>query len=151
MKGATMLGTLQKLGLRPSFGRPSVSNDNAYSESLFKTMKYRPEYPVDRPFDTLEESRKWVASFVGWYNDLHRHSAIKFVTPSQRHRGEDRKLLHHRERIYRKAQQKNPERWSRKTRDWTPIGKVTLNPQQETVGNDQKLPGKNSKNVRQIA
>ncbi len=151
MKGATMLGTLQRLGIRPSFGRPSVSNDNAYSESLFKTLKYHSEYPVERPFDTLEESRKWISSFVGWYNDFHRHSAIKFVTPSQRHRGEDRTLLHSRERIYREAQQKNPERWSGKTRDWTPIEKVTLNPQQETIGNEQRSHGKKSKNVRQIA
>ncbi|EQD63658.1 transposase, partial [mine drainage metagenome] len=89
MKGATMLGTLQMLGIRPSFGRPSVSNDNAYSESLFKTLKYRPDYPVANPFDTLEEARKWVSSFTGWYNEEHRHSAIQFVTPSQRHRGED--------------------------------------------------------------
>ncbi len=146
-----MLGTLQRLGIRPSFGRPSVSNDNAYSESLFKTLKEHPEYPVERPFDTLEESRKWISFFVGGYNDFHRHSAIKFVTPSQRNRGEDRTLLHSRERIYREAQQKNPERWSGKTRDWTPIEKVTLNPQQETIGNEQRSHGKKSKNVRQIA
>ena len=151
MKGATMLGTLQMLGIRPSFGRPSVSNDNPYSESLFKTLKYRPDYPVEKPFERLEEALKWVFSFTGWYNEEHRHSAIKFVTPAQRHRGEDREILNRRDRIYQEAQKKNPERWSGKTRDWTPIGKVTLNPQRETVSNDQNLSEENSTKMRQIA
>ena len=145
-----MLGTLQMLGIRPSFGRPSVSNDNAYSESLFKTLKYRPDYPVEKPFDTLEEGRKWVSSFTGWYNEEHRHSAIKFVTPSQRHRGEDREILTRRDRTYQEAQKKNPERWSGKTRDWTPIEKVTLNPQKEVVSKDQNLKEEKSKKMRQI-
>ena len=146
-----MLGTLQMLGIRPSFGRPSVSNDNAYSESLFKTLKYRPDYPVEKPFDTLEEARKWVSCFTGWYNEEHRHSAIKFVTPSQRHRGEDLEILGQRDRIYQEAQKQNPQRWSGKTRNWTPIGKVTLNPQKEVVSNDQKLKEEESKKIRQIA
>ncbi len=66
MKGATMLATLQKLGIMPSLSRPSVSNDNPYSESLFRTLKYRPDYPV-KPFDTLEDARQWVTGFVSWY------------------------------------------------------------------------------------
>ena len=146
-----MLGMLQRLGIRPSFGRSSVSNDNAYSESLFKTMKYRPDYPVDRPFDTLEEARLWVASFVRWYNDHHRHSALKFVTPSQRHRGEDRDLLHHRTQVYQAAKQKNPERWSGDTRNWTPIEAVFLNPQRESGEKTSSSKRHLSKNVRQIA
>ena len=84
MKGATMLATLQTLGVMPSFSRPSVSNDNPYSESLFKTMKYHPQYP-QRPFESLLAARQWVATFVHWYNEEHRHSAIRYVTPSQRH------------------------------------------------------------------
>lgn len=151
MKGATMLGTLQLLGIRPSFGRPSVSNDNAYSESLFKTLKYRPDYPVENPFDSLEDARQWVSSFTGWYNEEHRHSGLKFVTPSQRHRGEDREILSQRDRIYQEAQKRNPERWSGKTRDWTPIGKVTLNPQKEPIRNDQNLNEKDPEKKRQIA
>jgi len=84
MKGATMLATMQKLGIVPSFSRPSVSNDNPYSEALFKTLKYTPAYP-SKPFKNLDEARQWVLHFVDWYNDCHRHSGIKYVTSAQRH------------------------------------------------------------------
>ena len=127
MKGATMLATLQRLGVVPSFSRPSVSNDNPYSESLFGTMKYTPAFP-SRPFDSLEAARDWVHQFVYWYNDMHRHSSIRFVTPSQRHRGEDRAILEQRTAVYRQAQQNRPERWRGDIRDWTPVGEVWLNP-----------------------
>ena len=88
MKGAAMLATLQALGVMPSLSRPSVSNDNPYSESIFKTLKYRPDYPA-RAFGTLLGARQWVGAFVNWYNLKHRHSAIRFVTPHQRHVGQD--------------------------------------------------------------
>ena len=65
MKGATMLATLQQLGVIPSFSRPSVSNDNPYSESLFRTLKYRPDYP-EQPFSGLTAARDWVQLFVNW-------------------------------------------------------------------------------------
>ena len=81
MKASTMLATLQELGVAGSFSRPRVSDDNPFSEALFRTVKYRPEYP-SRPFATLEEARSWVAWFVRWYNHEHRHSAISFVTPT---------------------------------------------------------------------
>ena len=108
-------------------------------------------YSGDKPFDSLEEARKWVSSFTGWYNEAHRHSAIKFVTPSQRHSGKDLEILNRRERIDQEAQKKNPERWPGKTRDWTPIGKVTLNPQKEVASNDPSLKEEKSKKMRQIA
>jgi len=126
MKGATMLATLQKLGVMPSFSRPSVSNDNPYSESLFKTMKYHPGYP-DKPFDNLDEARKWVAGFVHWYNNVHHHSALKFVTPNQRHRREDQTILAARHQLYKQAKAANPERWARGTRNWQPEKTVFLN------------------------
>ena len=66
MKGATMLAILQQLGIIPSFSRPSVSNDNSYSESLFRTLKYRPEYP-EQPFPVLGSARTWVTGFVDGY------------------------------------------------------------------------------------
>ena len=127
MKGATMLATLQRLGVVPSFSRPAVSNDNPFSESLFNTLKGRPGFP-EQPFDTPEAARAWVATFAAWYNDEHHHSALRFVTPAQRHRGEDTHLLARRHALYQAARAKHPERWSGSTRNWQPASTVFLNP-----------------------
>ena len=126
MRGSLLHATLQRLGVVPSFSRPSVSDDNAYSELTFKTMKYRPEYPR-APFDTLEQASAWVAWFVRWYNVEHHHSAIRFVTPEQRHHGAEVEILARRARLYEAARQRHPERWSGATRDWNAIGEVHLN------------------------
>ena len=127
MKGATMLATLQRLGVVPSFSRPSVSNDNPYSESLFKTLKYRPGY-AEKTFGQLVDARRWVTRFADWYNNEHRHSAIRFVTPAQRHAGEDNEVLRRREAVYKAAKANHPERWSGETRNWNPVRVVHLNP-----------------------
>jgi transposase InsO family protein len=127
MKGATMLATLQRLGVMPSFSRPAVSDDNPYSEALFKTLKYHTGFP-EHPFEGLQGAREWVAGFVPWYNTKHRHSALKFVTPAQRHRGEDRALLAQRQRLYEAAKAQHPARWSGSTRNWEPEQIVFLNP-----------------------
>ena len=127
MKGATMLATLQRLGITPSFSRPSVSNDNPYSESLFRTLKYAPKYPI-RPFETLEDARQWVNQLSEWYNDEHHHSGIRFVTPNQRHRGKDQAILQRRQALYLEARQKNPQRWSGDIRNWHYTEAVWLNP-----------------------
>ncbi len=97
MKGATMLATLQRLGVVPSFSRPSVSNDNPFSEAAFATLKGTP-------------------------------AALRFVTPDQRHRGEDAELLARRHALYQECRAQRPERWSGPTRNWRPVGPVTLNP-----------------------
>ena len=127
MKGATMAATMERLGIMPSFSRPRVSDDNPYSESLFRTVKYRPEYPSG-PFGSLEAARAWVEWFVDWYNHEHLHSAIGFVTPAQRHDGEDYAILERRHEIYQKARARHPERWSGNTRDWSRVESVRLNP-----------------------
>ena len=127
MKGSTMLVTLERLGVLASFSRPRVSNDNPFSESLFRTLKYRPEYPDD-PFASIAEAEAWVEGFVRWYNTEHRHSAIRFVTPEDRHRGLDREILEQRHRTYQEARQANPERWSGGIRNCDPVESVTLNP-----------------------
>jgi len=132
MKGATLLATLQELGIIPSLSRPSVSNDNPYSESIFRTLKYRPEYP-EKPFESLFNARRWVQGFVDWYNCEHLHSSIKFVTPEQRHNGEDVAILAARDEIYRKARKRNPNRWSGGTRNWEPVGDVYLNPEKQKI------------------
>jgi putative transposase len=127
MKGATMLATLQQLGVMPSLSRPSVSNDNPYSESLFKTLKYRPSYPL-KPFAQVTDARAWVTCLVEWYNHGHRHSAIRFVTPAQRHEGLDEKLLDNRKVVYETARSRNPQRWSGTTRNGQKTQVVHLNP-----------------------
>ena len=127
MTGATMVATLERLGVLPSLSRPSVSDDNPYSESLFKTLKYRPSYP-DRAFSGIDEARAWVSRFVRWYNTEHLHSAIRFVTPGCRHLGLDPAILARRSVVYEKAKRRNPRRWSGQTRDWSPITEVFLNP-----------------------
>lgn len=132
MKGATMLATLQDLGVVPTFSRPSVSNDNPFSESLFKTLKYRPDYPA-RAFKSLLAARQWVGQFVHWYNQEHRHSAIRFVTPHERHEGLENGLLQRRDDVYEAAKAANPQRWSGPTRNWQPVRVVHLNPDQSSV------------------
>lgn len=132
MKGSTMLATLQQLGVVASFSRPHVSDDNAYSESLFHTLKYRPSYP-SRPFKSIEEARAWVADFVAWYNGTHLHSGISFVTPEDRHSGRDRLLLEKRRQVYERARQRHPERWTGSTRNWDRVETVRLNPAQDAT------------------
>jgi putative transposase len=128
MKGATMLATLEQLGVAASFSRPRVSNDNAYAESLFRTCKYRPDYP-GKPFDRLEAAQAWTQKFVRWYNQEHKHSGLKFVTPAQRHAGQAAAILRHREQLYAAAKSSNPRRWSGQTRNWKLQDEVWLNPE----------------------
>ncbi|AJJ10558.1 integrase core domain protein [Yersinia rohdei] len=130
MKSQTLQMKLHELNITPSHSRPRVSNDNAYAESLFRTLKYVPTWPSSG-FKKLEEARNWVNKFTRWYNEEHRHSGIRYVTPAERHRGEDRELLKKRDELYRQAQKAHPERWSGKTRNWQPKGSVTLNPERE--------------------
>ena len=140
MKGAIMLATLQALGVAPSFSRPAVSNDNPYSESLFRTMKYRPVYPR-KAFGSLLAARQWVGQFVQWYNHEHRHSAIRFVTPAQRHGELDTELLRKRAIVYEAAQFRHPGRWSGAIRNWQPVRVVHLNPDQKVAEKDVKPKG----------
>jgi len=127
MKGETMLATMQRLGVAQSRSRPAVSNDNPYSESLFRTLKYRPQLPL-KPFENLLLARRWVTELVHWYNGEHRHSAIGFVTPDERHCGLDQALLSARSQVYEKARLSNPRRWSKQLRNWHYVEVVHLNP-----------------------
>jgi transposase InsO family protein len=126
-KGSLLTVTLDRLGIDPSYSRPRVSDDNAFAETLFRTLKYRPAYPVNG-FADLTEARDWVLAFVQWYNSEHRHSALAFVTPEQRHSGADAAILAQRHALYEQAKAEHPERWSGATRDWRRPGAVTLNP-----------------------
>jgi transposase InsO family protein len=131
MRASTMIATLQWLGVVPSFSRPHVSDDNPYSESLFRTLKHTPAYPRV-PFADIAAAQHWVSRFVRWYNEEHRHSAIRYVTPNQRHLGSEINILARRHELYQLARRSHPKRWSRDTRNWTPVGLVVLNPQRDT-------------------
>jgi putative transposase len=132
LKATTVLAMLHWLGVKPSYSRPRVSDDNAFVESLFRTAKYRPEFPA-KGFADLDEARAWAAAFVRWYNFAHRHSGIRYVSPEQRHAGEDHAILAARHALYLQARERNPRRWSGNTRNWTPIGAVALNPERDAV------------------
>ncbi len=127
MKGATLKATMEKLGVIASYSRPRVSDDNAFSESLFRTLKYCPEYPK-RPFASLDEARSWVARFAAWYNEVHLHSGIGYVTPRARHDRHDAAILEQRRAVYERARRRHPERWSGSTRAWLAPAIVRLNP-----------------------
>jgi len=127
LKATTVLAMLHWLGIKPSYSRPRVSNDNAHAEALFRTAKYRPEFPA-HGFATLAEARLWATDFVRWYNTEHRHSGIRYVTPAQRHDGYDQDILAARQQLYQAARKAHPARWSGPTRNWTAVGTVTLNP-----------------------
>ena len=128
MKGATMLATLENLGVAASFSRPRVSNDNPYAESLFRTCKYRPDYP-NKPFASIEAAQAWIHQFVHWYNQDHKHSGLKFVTPEQRHNGTATAILEQRDQVYTEARSRNPRRWAKQTRNWKLKDEVWLNPE----------------------
>jgi putative transposase len=127
MKGATMLATLYELGITPSRSRPRVSNDNPYSESMFKTIKYRPTFP-EKGFVSLEASRTWMLGLVRWYRYNHCHSGIRYLTPNQLHTGAAESILENRRKVYEEARSRMPWRWTGETRDWSMPGEVWLNP-----------------------
>ena len=144
LKATTVLAMLHWLGIKPSYSRPRVSDDNAYAEALFRTAKYRPEFPA-RGFEDLAAARAWASHFVHWYNVEHRHSGIRYVSPAQRHAGADQAILAARHALYVEARERHPARWSRHTRNWSPAGPVTLNPERESVvamaiGNTNRQP-----------
>jgi len=135
MKGSTMLQTLYTLGITPSRSRPRVSNDNPYAESIFRTCKYRPNYPMQGFIDIIV-AREWVLKFVRWYNYRHKHSGLNFITPHQRHTNQADKIFAQRDKVYRRAKENTPERWSQSTRNWSLENEVWLNPEKITQSNE---------------
>jgi len=138
MKGASLMATLHELGVASSYSRPRVSNDNAYAESIFRTCKYRPNYPY-KGFTALQDARDWVLEFAHWYNYRHKHSGIKFVTPAQRHSGEAFPIITQRKELYQFARSEKPERWSGEIRNWDMPEKVHLNPEKNDIEINQAL------------
>jgi putative transposase len=132
MRALTFQAKMGEMGVATSYSRPSVSNDNPFSEALFRTAKYARLHPIYR-FETLQQARTWIAQFVEWYNNEHRHSGIKYVTPNQRHNGEDVEILARRQRLYESAKTNNPRRWTGKTRDWVAPARVHINPLEDAA------------------
>lgn len=128
LKSQTVMQKLRDLGISSSHSRPRVSNDNAFIESMFRTLKYSPRWPSEG-FESLDAARRWANKFMSWYNNEHKHSALKFVTPAQRHRGEDVAILANRHEVYQQAKAANPQRWSGETRNWKRESVMALNPE----------------------
>lgn len=131
-KATTVLAMLHWLGIKPSYSRPRVSDDNPFVESLFRTAKYRPEFP-SKGFTDLEAARVWASRFAHWYNHAHLHSGIRYVSPADRHDGHDEQILQRRHALYLEARERNPRRWTRDTRNWSRVEVVTLNPERKDV------------------
>jgi len=118
MRASAMRVTLRRLGVRSSFSRPRVSNDNTFVESLFHTLKGRPDFP-ERHFASRHAARAWVARFASWYNQEHLHGGLGYVTPDDRYSGRDEEVLERRARVYAAARSRQPRRWSCQVRSWT--------------------------------
>ncbi|WP_443088413.1 IS3 family transposase [Vibrio sp. McD22-P3] len=132
MKSLTFKAKMDELGITSSYSRPRVSDDNPYVESLFRTVKYMPNWP-SKGFENLDVSRSWVETFVRWYNTEHKHSKLNYVTPSQRHNGKDKEILKRRAEVLLAAKQRKPERWPGDIRNCEPVGEVHLNPEREAA------------------
>lgn len=128
LKAGTVLALMHKLGITPSHSRPRVSNDNAHAEAFFRTSKYHPSLSP-KGFDSLEQARQWAAGFMHWYNHEHKHRSLNYVTPHQKHCGQDLEILTQRHRLYQQKRQEQPDRWIKgRTRNWSPTTMTTLNP-----------------------
>jgi putative transposase len=112
MKSKVVAHLLADLGVSKSHSRPHVSNDNPYSESQFKTLKYRPEFP--NRFGSIQDARAFCLPFFNWYNKEHRHSGIALMTPEQVHYGQSNKVFNFRSQVLSEAFEKNPIRFKGK-------------------------------------
>jgi transposase InsO family protein len=138
MKSQTMRVKAYELGVTTSYSRPRVSNDNPFAESLFRTCKYRPDWP-STGFKSLEDARAWVLKFKRWYNYEHKHSKLRFVTPHQRHTGQDEEILAQRKAKLEAAKAADPMRWGKRDiRNCTPVGPTTLNPEKKLIKQAEK-------------
>ena len=129
MKSKAVALLLADLGVTKTHGRPYTSDDNPFSESQFKTLKYRPEFP-DR-FGCIEDARSHSQNFFDWYNKEHRHSGIGLFTPEAVHYGRAHEMQAQRKNVLRQAYMAHPERFVRKIPEPAPLPEaVWINPPQ---------------------
>jgi putative transposase len=125
---------LADLGVTKTHSRPSVSNDNPFSEAQFKTLKYRPEFP-DR-FGSIEDSRAFCVGFFDWYNNGHYHSGLALLTPATVHYGKTAAVIERRSAVLTAAYAAHPERFVRRApRPAEPPSAVWINPPKPAEGN----------------
>ncbi len=130
MRSCTLLAKMYALGVFVLTSRPLVSNDNPYSESLFRTIKYCPWWP-ENGFRTIDEARSWLSRFTRWYNLEHKPAVLSMllrmnaIAELMQNTGSQKK-------VYREARKRHPERWSKQLRDWELIQAVYLNPEKRS-------------------
>ena len=112
MKSKVVAQLLADLGVTKTHSRPHVSNDNPYSESQFRTLKYCPQFP--QRFGSIQDSRAFCQDFFFWYNKEHRHSGIALMTPEQVHYGRADEVTRHRASILAAAFEEHPNRFKNK-------------------------------------
>jgi len=127
MKSKPLALLLADLGVVKTHSRPHVSNDNPFSESQFKTLKYRPDFP--KRFGSLEDSRMFCQTFFHWYNREHRHQGIALLTPETVHFGNAPQVIAARQEVLQAAYEAHPERFVRKPPASLPLPEaVWINP-----------------------
>ena len=143
-RGAVMMAKslaqlFSDLGIDPSHSRPYTPDDNPFSESQFKTMKYRPDYP-DR-FESYSQALTWCRTFFGWYNNDHHHTALGLLTPAMVHLGQTTEILAQRQAILDSAYAQHPERFVHGAPvPQTPPAEVWINPPTSKTQTDTTSP-----------
>lgn len=125
MTSNTLTGLFAILGIEVSRNRPRVSNDNPYSEALFKTAKYAPSYPAY--FTDIDHARTWAETFVAWYNHEHHHASLEGHTPADVHTGTWRHIHHQRVATMDRLYAQHPERFTSRPQVKTPMATVGIN------------------------
>ena len=132
-----MKATLEKPGITASCSRPRASHDNPFPEALFRTCKYRPDWPTGG-FATKADAQRGVQGFATRYNAEPLHSKVRFVTPNMRHSGPEGAILAKRASLHANARAENPAGWPRKVRNRQPIGAVRLNPERDQTVSEMR-------------
>ncbi|MCH7612288.1 MAG: transposase [Candidatus Marinimicrobia bacterium] len=109
MTSLTVHQLLDHLKVKKSLNRPRVSNDNPYSESQFKTLKYRPEFP--ERFGSIQDARNYCGDFFKWYNEDHYHSGLNYLSPHSVHYGKADHLINQRQKIMNEVFKQYPGRF----------------------------------------
>lgn len=142
MRSKPVAMLLSDLGVTKTHSRPHVSNDNPYSESHFKTLKYRPKFPPR--FGCIQDARAFCAEFFDWYNNQHHHSGLGFLTPAVVHHGQAPSVIAARQNVLNIAHRNHPERFVRKAPKAPPLPEaVWINPpapQRPVAADDKDTP-----------